>query len=135
MAQNAKRSDLAASAAADAMAALCNGGFLRIYDGAQPVNADTPVGVQNLLAELAFANPAFAAAIAGIATANPIQSDLVANATGVASWFRVFRADGASAVWDGSVGVAAADLVVNSANFQAGARIDVTALTLSELKG
>lgn len=135
MALNAKRSDLAANAAADAMAALCNGGYLRIYDGAQPANADTPVGAQVLLAELSFADPAFAVAVAGLASANPIQSDLVANATGLAAWFRVFRADGASAVWDGSVGVADADLVVNSANFQAGARIDVTALTLTELKG
>lgn len=135
MALNPKRSNAAANAAADAMAALCNGGYLRIYDGAQPANADTSVGSQVLLAELTFANPAFTAAVAGVATANAIQSDLTANATGVASWFRVFKADGTSAVWDGSVGVAAADLVVNSVNFQAGARIDVTALTLTELKG
>ncbi len=53
----------------------------------------------------------------------------------MATWFRVVRGDGMSVVWDGSVGVADADLVVNSASFQASARIDVTALTLSELKG
>ncbi|MDE3095591.1 MAG: hypothetical protein KGK07_06280 [Chloroflexota bacterium] len=135
MALNPKRSNAAANAACDAMAALCNGGYLRIYDDAQPANADTPVGGQTLLAELTFANPAFAAAVAGVATANAIGSDLVANATGVAAWFRVFKADGISAVYDGSVGVANADLVVNSANFQQGARIDVTALTLTELKG
>jgi hypothetical protein len=135
MALNPKRSNAAANAACDAMAALCNGGYLRIYDGAQPANADTPVGSQTLLAELTFTNPAFAAAVAGVATANAIASDLVANATGLASWFRVFKADGVSAVYDGSVGVADADLVVNSANFQQGARIDVTALTLTELKG
>lgn len=135
MALNPKRSNAAANAACDAMAALANGGYLRIYDGAQPASADTPVSSQTLLAELRFADPAFAAAAAGVAAANPIASDLSADATGVASWFRVFEADGTSAVWDGSVGTANADLVVNSVNFQQGAHIDVTSLTLTELKG
>ena len=135
MALNPKRSNLAASTAADAMAALANAGKLRIYTGAQPATADDGIGAATLLAELVFANPAFGAAVNGVATANAIASDTTADATGTATWFRVWKSDGVTPIWDGSVGVAAADLVLNSVAIQAGARVDVTSLTLTELKG
>jgi hypothetical protein len=135
MALNPKRSNLAASTAADAMAALANAGKLRIYTGAQPATADDGIGAATLLAELVFANPAFGAAVNGVATANAIASDTTADATGTATWFRVWKSDGVTPIWDGSVGVAAADLVLNSVAIQAGARVDVTSLTLTESKG
>ncbi len=135
MALNPKRSNLAASTAADAMAALANAGKLRIYTGAQPATADDAIGAVTLLAELVFANPAFGAAVNGVATANAIASDTTADATGTATWFRVWKADGVTPIWDGSVGAAAADLVLNSVAIQAGARVDVTSLTLTESKG
>jgi len=135
MALNPKRSNLAASTAADAMAALANAGKLRIYTGAQPATADDAIGAVTLLAELVFANPAFGAAVNGVATANAIASDVTADATGTATWFRVWKSDGVTPIWDGSVGAAAADLVLNSVAIQAGARVDVTSLTLTESKG
>lgn len=135
MALNPKRSNLAASTAADAMAALANAGKLRIYTGAQPATADDAIGAVTLLAELVFANPAFGAAVNGVATANAIASDTTADATGTATWFRVWKSDGVTPIWDGSVGAAAADLVLNSVAIQAGARVDVTSLTLTESKG
>ncbi len=135
MALNPKRSNLAASTAADAMAALANAGKLRIYTGAQPATADDGIGAATLLAELVFANPAFGAAVNGVATANAIASDVTADATGTATWFRVWKSDGVTPIWDGSVGTAAADLVLNSVAIQAGARVDVTSLTLTESKG
>jgi len=135
MALNPKRSNLAASTAADAMAALANAGKLRIYTGAQPATADDAIGAATLLAELVFANPAFGAAVNGVATANAIASDTTADATGTATWFRVWKSDGVTPIWDGSVGAAAADLVLNSVAIQAGARVDVTSLTLTESKG
>jgi len=135
MALNPKRSNLAASTAADAMAALANAGKLRIYTGAQPATADDAIGAVTLLAELVFANPAFGAAVNGVATANAIASDTTADATGTATWFRVWKSDGVTPIWDGSVGAAAADLVLNSVAIQAGARVDVTSLTMTESKG
>lgn len=134
MALNPKRSNTAANAAADAMAALCNTGYLRIYDGAQAANADTAVGAQVLLAELRFGSTAFGAAVAGVSTANSITPDSSANATGTASWFRVLESDGTTVVWDGSVGTATADLILNTVAIVAGAAVSVTALTLTQSK-
>ena len=115
MANNPKRTNLAANTAVDAMAALLNGGKLRIYDGAQPATADTAVGAQVLLAELTFANPAFGAGVAGVATANAITGDPTADATGDANWFRALKSDGVTVVYDGTVGAGGAfDCVLNS---------------------
>ena len=102
MALNPTLANVAANAQADAACALANTGWLRIYDGAQPANADTAVTSQNVLAELRFSATAFGAAVAGVAAANAIAADPSANATGTAAWFRVFKSDGATALWDGS---------------------------------
>jgi hypothetical protein len=117
------------------MAALCNGGFLDIFDQTQPTNADTAVGAQVKLASLPLSATAFAAAVNGAATANAITTDASADATGTASWFRVFKSDHTTAVWDGSVGTSDADLVLNSVAIQIGAAVSVTSLTLTESKG
>jgi hypothetical protein len=134
VATNPKRTNAAATAACDAMAVLANGGFLDIYDGAQPATADTAVGAQVKLASLPLSATAFAGAVNGVATANAITSDASADATGTAAWFRVFKSDHTTAVWDGSVGTAAADLVLNSTAIQIGAQVSVTSLTLTEAK-
>jgi hypothetical protein len=102
--RNTQYATAALNAMCDALAALCNGGKLRIYDGAQPANANTAVSTQVLLAELTMGNPAFAAAVAGVAAANAITQDSDADATGTATWFRVVKADGVTAVLDGNVG-------------------------------
>lgn len=135
MATNPKTSNAAANAAADAVCALLNSGYLRLYDGAQAATADTAIGIQTLLAELRFGATAFGAASAGVATANAITSDSSANATGTASWFRALKSDGTSPVFDGSVGTAACDLNINSTAIQSGAQVDVTALTYTAPKG
>lgn len=135
MANNPKRSDTAANAACDAMAALANSGKLRIYDGTQPANADTAITTQNLLAELTMNGTAFGAAVAGVATANAITSDASADATGTATWFRLTRSNGTTVICDGSVGTADADLVLNTTSIVAGAAVAVSAFTLTESKG
>lgn len=129
MAVNTRWSVAARNAAADARAALLNGGFLRLYDGAQP--ADPTGAVTTLLAELTFGTPAFGAAAAGVATANAITDDSSANATGTASWYRALTS-GAAAIMDGSVGTAASNIVLNSTAIQSGARVSVTAFTITE---
>ena len=134
MALNPKRSNACANAAADAVTALANNGYLRIYDGTQAANADTAVGAQVLLAELRFGATAFGAAAAGVATANAITSDASANATGTATWFRVLKSDGTTVLWDGSVGTATADLILNSVAISSGASVAVSALTYTENK-
>lgn len=134
MALNPKLSNAAANAAADAVCALANTGYLRIYDGTQAATADTAVSTQVLLAELRFGSTAFGAASAGVATANAITSDTAADATGTASWFRVLKSDGTSSLWDGSVGTSGANLNFATVSFVANAQIDVTSFTYTQSK-
>jgi hypothetical protein len=134
MANNPKLANVGANAAADAVVDQADGGSLRIYDGTQPTNADTAVGAQTLLAELALGTPAFGAAAAGVATANAITDDSSANATGTAAWFRVVTS-GAAALWDGSVGTASADLVLDSVSIVTGGTVSISSLTFTIDKG
>lgn len=135
MALNPKFSDASANARADAHCALLNNGYLRIYNGTQPATADTAVSSQTLLAELRFGATAFGAAVAGVATANAITQDSSANATGTATWYRALKSDGTTAVEDGSVDTASANLVLNSVAISSGAAVQVSSYTHTESKG
>jgi len=130
MASNFKLADAAVNAAVDAAAALCNGGKLQIYDGAQPTDADTAVGAQVKLAELTWNATAFAGAVDGVATANAITADSDADATGTAAWFRALTsADGK--LFDGSVAASGADLNINSVAIQIHAAVSCTSFTFT----
>jgi len=109
MASTLSRSNAAVNAEADNVCALLNNGYLRIYSGTQPANADTALSGNTLLAELRFSATAFAAAVAGQAVANAIAT-VTATAAGTATFFRTFKSDGATAVMDGSVGTSGSDM-------------------------
>lgn len=132
MALNPKRTDAVCNLLGDAMAGLLDSGYIRIYSGTQAATADTAIGVQVLLAELRFGATAFGAAAAGVNTANAITADSSANATGTATWFRCLKSDGTTVVYDGSVGTASADLVLNTTSIVSGATVSITALTLTQ---
>ncbi len=99
-------------------------GLVRIYDGVRPA-AGAAVTTQNLLAELAFADPAFPAATSGTLTANPIVNDSSANATGTATWFRVVDSTGAF-VFDGDCGTSGSDLNLNSVEITTGVTVSIS---------
>lgn len=113
------------------LGAQCDGGLLRIYDGSKPAQGDTAIGAQTLLAELTFGTPAFGSPSGGTITANAITSDSSANASGTATWFRAFKADGTTAVFDGTVGVSGCDVNLATDVIGAGAVVAVTDLTVS----
>lgn len=130
MALNPKFSDTAANAAANAMAALCNGGDLKLYDGTQPANANTAISTQTLLATLTFNATAFGSASAGVCTAAAITS-AAAVATSTATWFRALKSDHSTVVFDGSVGLSGANLNMNAVAIVSGATVSVSSLTLT----
>jgi hypothetical protein len=132
LANNPKLSNTGANAAADAVCALADTGYLRLYTTPQATDANTALGAQTLLAELRFGATAFGAASGGVATANAISSDTDANATGTAVWFRVLKSDGSTVLFDGSVGTSGADLNLNSTAIQIHAQVDVTAFTYTQ---
>ena len=135
MANNPKRTAATANAACDAMAALANSGRLKIYDGTQPATAATAVTTQNVLADLTMNATAFGAASGGVTTANAITSDSSADATGTATWFRLYKSDNSTVILDGSVGTSNADLVLNTTSIVAGAAVSISAFTLTESLG
>jgi hypothetical protein len=131
MALNPKLSDTGANAAADAVCALLNSGKLRIYTTPQATDANTALGAQVLLAELTFNATAFGGAVAGVSTANAIVS-ATAVATGTAVWFRALKSDGTTVIFDGSVGTATSNLILNSVAIQSGATVSVSAFTYTQ---
>lgn len=129
MALNTQMSNAAVNAMADALSDLLDGGYLRIYDGTQPATADTAISTQVLLAELPL-NATFApAAVGGLLTANAITSDSSANATGTASWFRLFKSDGTTAILDGTVGTSSANLIIATTSISAGQTVSCSSFT------
>jgi hypothetical protein len=136
MAKNLKLAAEVANAMADAVADLCDGGKINIYDGSQPASPDTEISDQTLLAQCTFGTPAFGDADDGVATANAITKDSSANATGTASWFRVFKSDGLTPLFDGSVGVTAGsfDCVVPTTSVVQNVEFSITSFTITQPK-
>jgi hypothetical protein len=139
MALNPFFADATAEAGLNAETALFNNGYLRIYNGSQPTDANTAVGAQTLLSTLRLGATAFGASVASgtaptrvvVATANAITSDTDAAATGTASWFRVLKSDGSTVVMDGSVGTSGCDLDLASTSIVAGETVQVNSFTLT----
>ncbi len=134
MALNPKLSAASRNLALNAALDVLNSGFFDIYDStgaAQPADADTAITTQQKLAGLTFASTAFSAASAGSKAAGAIGTDTDADATGTATWYRLWKSDHTTAVWDGSVGTSSTNLVLNSAAIQIHASVSVTAFTAS----
>jgi hypothetical protein len=129
MAKNTQMSSTALNAEADALSDLLDNGYLRIYDGSQPADANTAVGAQTLLAELRFNATAAPAASGGVLTFNAFTSDSSANATGTAAWFRALKSDGSTVVMDGTVGTGTHNLVLSTTSIAAGVQVSVTSFT------
>lgn len=134
MANAPSLTNAAASAAADAVVDQADTGYIRIYSGTKATNADTAVGAQVLLAELRFGATAFGAASNGVATANAITADPSANATGQATWFRVLKSDGTTALWDGEAGTTGSDLNLSTTSIVAAAEVSITSMTYTQSK-
>lgn len=129
MALNTQLSNTAVNAMADALSALLDNGYLRIYDGTQPATADTAVSTQVLLAELRFSADSAPAASGGLLTFSSITSDSSANATGTASWFRALKSDGTTVVMDGSVGTSSANMVIATTSISSGQTVSCSSFT------
>lgn len=138
MANNPFFSDATTQAAVDAMAARANGGFIMVYSGSQPADANQPV-TGTLLAKLPLSATAFAASTASgstgsrvvTAVANPITSQ-AALATGTAGYHALMKSDGVTVVAMGSVGTSGCDLNLNSTGLVSGTNVSVSSYTLSQ---
>lgn len=138
MALNPFYSDAVVEAAANAKTAYVNGGFLMIYSGSQPADANQAV-TGTLLAKLPLSATAFAAATASgaagsrvvTAVANAITS-ASALASGTAGYHVFMKSDGVSVGWMGSVGTSGCDLNLNSTTITSGTPVTVSSYTYAE---
>lgn len=126
---NPRLSHPSVNLAVDAVCSSLDDGYLVILDGTQPDYPDDAITTQAALATLRYSNPAFGAAVNGVATATSIAPDISADASGTATWFRTYRSDGTTPVFDGSVGVSNATLVLSSVTISAGDQVDISSHT------
>jgi hypothetical protein len=117
--------------AVNAVAVLCNSGFIEVYSGTRPATPDTALSGNTLLATLTFSATAFGAGSSGVAAANSITSGTAA-ATGTAAWARVYKSDGVTVVGDCNVGTSGSDMNFSTVSFTIGATIACTSLTLTQ---
>jgi hypothetical protein len=128
MAKNTQLTNAAVNAEADALAALCNSGYIDILDGTQAATADTAIGAQVVLVSLTFGATAFGAASAGVITANSIGAGTAGN-SGTASWFRIYKSDHTTVVFDGTADTSSANLILPTTTITAGQSITATSFT------
>jgi len=122
----ANLSDTAANAEANALAPLINSGLIEFYTGTQPVNANTALSGNTLLATLTFGSTAFGAASAGAITANAITSG-TAVASGTATFARVYKSDATTVVMDVAVGTSGSGIVLPTTTITSGLPVQITA--------
>jgi hypothetical protein len=116
---------LARSAAVTALIAYIGaGGKLTLYDGAVPTDADTALGGGNH-ALVTFTVPSWSVS-GDTATAAAIAA-AVAIASGVAAFFRQYQADGVTCGFQGTVGTAGADCLINDTTIVSGAAVSMLA--------
>lgn len=136
MSSNLFYSDGHAAVLNDAGKAQFNSGVLKVYAGTQPTDANTAITSQTLLGTFTFASTAFGSSSASgttpsrssVATAAAI-SDVIAAATGTATWFRALKSDGTTVIGDGSCGTSGADLNLTDVSITAGETMSVASFT------
>jgi len=110
-------------------------GIIQIYDSTGTGRPSTggAITTQVLLATLTFSATAFAAASNGTIVAAAINDDTSADATGTATWFRVFDGIGSPStfVMDGDVGTSGSDLNLNTTSIVSGATVSITQFDIS----
>lgn len=125
MALNTVLADATVNAQATALSTLCNGGTIKVYDGTQPVTADTAVGTQVLGVTLTFGATAFGAPASGLLTANAITG-AAAVASITPTWARILTSGGAT-VMDVSAGASGANMTIGA--FTSGTTVTCSAFT------
>lgn len=125
----------AANAAADAVAALLNAGAgpgtIEVRSGAQPATVATGA-TGTLLGTFTLNDPAFAAAVAGVAALDVAPTvSFTGVAADTAGWFRAYDSNGV-AVFDGACATSGAQLNLSTTSITIGLVVTVTSGTLTQ---
>jgi hypothetical protein len=112
--------------------AIGTSGLLRIYDGTPPASANAALSGNTKLAELALSATFAANAASAVLTANAISNDVSADATGTASFYRLYKADGTTVIAQGAVGTSGQDLNLNTTAIVLAGPVAVSSFTYTE---
>lgn len=105
--------------------------YISIYSGLVPVSASTNLTNQVLLAKLTCSDPT-ASVLGKTLTFEPIGADTAADATGTATFFRLFSSDN-NVVLQGSVSDSSGsgDLKLGTADIVQDATVQITSATIT----
>lgn len=115
-------------AAVNAVCALLNSGFIKVYTGTQPALNGALTGT--LLATMTFGSTAFGSSSGGTATANAITSGTAGN-TGTAAYFALVESGGSTVVGTGTCSTTGADLNFGSTSISSGATVSCSSFTIT----
>lgn len=104
--------------------------ILRIRTGAAPANT-AAARTGTVLASATLPADFLTASAAGVKALNGVWGDNAADATGTAAHFEIMNAAGTVCHMQGTVGVSASDMIVDSVAFVAGQAFSVTAFNLT----
>lgn len=104
--------------------------ILKIRSGAAPANPGT-ADSGTVLATLSLPSDWMAAASAGAKAKSGTWTDASADATGTAAHFRIYDSGGTVCHIQGTVGLSATDMIVDSTSFTAGQTFTVTSFTIT----
>lgn len=109
--------------------------LLVIYSGSAPATAEASLSGNTVLANIALADPSFTVSGKTATMAGTPKTDSSADATGTASFFRIFTStDGATpgtACFQGSVGTSGADLNLNTTSLVSGGPVQINSGTIT----
>lgn len=135
MANNPTIYDATGIAGVNAVTALLNSGFIKIYTGAQPALNGAVTGT--LLVSMTFSATAFPTATASggtvTATANAITSGTAGN-SGTAGYFALVKSDNTTVVATGTVGTSGADLNLNTLTITATNTVSCSSFLVTQLE-
>lgn len=110
---------------------------IEIFSGTEPINADTALSGNTLLATLtcsATFGTVSGSGSTGTITAGTITSATAA-ATGTASFFRILTQVAGTVIAQGDVGTTGASLVLNTTSITSGSTVAITSAVISQLVG
>ncbi len=128
MALATRLTTLVVNAQADVLAKLLDGGFVDVMDGRQPDSADEAITTQTVLVTMSLGSPAFLGAVGGTIAANPLGPG-IAQVQGDPTWFRAYRSDHRTPVFDGSAGRKDTNMILPVKTLVAGLTVGCSGLT------
>lgn len=99
---------------------------VRIYAGSVPADTSAGIGGATLLVEFSLASDWMGNATAGAKTFSGVPLSETAVATGVASFYRIYKSDGSTCMEQGTVASSGGDMDIDNTSISGGQTVRIT---------